>query len=201
MLAKGKSLGQFSGGEVPPAAKLPGTCRVDLEWQCRWSLTGRCVGPPPARQRAALTGRRVGPPPARRRASPSRRLPLKGGVILEPCIRPPITPPLRGSRRSRAEWRRLLRWGANPEASAGGARSPRKSAEKSLDASFGALLRFRHWSQGARVRAKREAGANPARSRHCDQRVRRRSRPLLLQAMGRQPVGRPSCQSGDLPWD
>ena len=32
-------------------------------------------------------GRRVGPPPARRRASPSRRLPLKGGVILEPRIR------------------------------------------------------------------------------------------------------------------
>ena len=50
-------------------------------------------------------------------------------------------------------------------------------------------------------RAKREAGGIPARSRHCDQRARRRSRPLLLQAMGRQPVERPSCQSGDLPWD
>ena len=75
------------------------------------------------------------------------------------------------------------------------------AGEKTLDASFCPLLRFRHWSQGARKRAKREAGGIPARSRHCDQRARRRSRPLLLQAMGRQPVERPSCQSGDLPWD
>ena len=81
---------------MPPAAKLPGTCRVDLEWRCRLSLTGRRVGPPPARQRAALTERRVGPPPARRRASPSRRLPLKGGVTLEPCIRPSHHSPLEG---------------------------------------------------------------------------------------------------------
>ena len=76
-----------------------------------------------------------------------------------------------------------------------------RQRQKTLDASFRALLRFRHWSRGARIRAEREAGAIPARSRHCDQRVRRRSRPLLLQAMGRQPVGRPSCQSGDLPRD
>ncbi len=75
------------------------------------------------------------------------------------------------------------------------------SAEKTLDAYFGRLLRFDHWSQGARIRAEREAGAIPARSRHCDQRARRRSRPLLLQAMGRLPAGRLSCQSGDLPWD
>ena len=145
-----------------------------------------------------------------------------------------ITPPLRGSRRSRAEWRRLLRWGvrtssaqwrglvrrhgfapANLQAKAdpvGGRRrrlrtvepngegfcgggfaqgEPRarfvrrrgfapanlqakadpeggqrrcpsqgtpaargRQRQKTLDASFGALLRFRHWSQGARVRAR-----------------------------------------------
>ena len=62
----------------------------------------------------------------------SRRLPLKGGVIsftLLIRLQPPplrssrpqfpplpsknssITPPLRGSRRSQAEWRRLMRWG------------------------------------------------------------------------------------------
>ena len=76
-----------------------------------------------------------------------------------------------------------------------------RPAEKTLDDSFYPLLRFRHWSQGARKRAKREAGGIPARSRHCDQRARRRSRPLLLHAMGRQPVERLSCQSGDLPWD
>ena len=87
---------------------------------------------------------------------------------------------------------------AKADAVGGGSSRP---AEKTLDASFYPLLRFRHWSQGARKRAKREAGGIPARSRHCDQRARRRSRPLLLHAMGRQPVERLSCQSGDLPWD
>ena len=44
----------------------------------------------------APKGRRVCPPPARRRAPPSRRLPLKGGVILEPCMRRSYHSPLEG---------------------------------------------------------------------------------------------------------
>ena len=54
------------------------------------------------------------PPPVRLRAEPlSHRLPLQGGVILSASSMQAsrITPPLRGSRRSRAEWRRLMRWG------------------------------------------------------------------------------------------
>ncbi len=151
------------------------------------------------------------PPPVRLRAEPlSHRLPLQGGV-LEASTRLPVElyySPLEGESQKpsrmatadavggnrRALKRRLMRWGATP-------RLPDATAEKTLDAYFGRLLRFGYWSQGARIRANREAGAIPARSRHCDQRARRRSRPLLLQAMGRQPAGRLSCQSGDLPWD
>ena len=41
--------------------------------------------------------------------------PPRGGSDLEACIRrSSITPPLRGSRRSRAGWRRLMRWGGQP---------------------------------------------------------------------------------------
>ena len=174
MLANGNARVNF------PKAKLPAPCGVFLErlcaCRCRWQSS---------------TGRGVCPPPARLRAAPSRRLPLKGGVMLRCGFRSYADhSPLEGesqkpSRQAKAD-------------AVGGSSRP---AEKTLDASFYPLLRFRHWSQGARKRAKREAGGIPARSRHCDQRARRRSRPLLLHAMGRQPVERLSCQSGDLPWD
>ncbi len=44
---------------------------------------------------------------------------------------PAITPPLRGSRRSRAEWRRLMRWGADAGA-ASGQRVPLKQVRLAL---------------------------------------------------------------------
>ena len=46
------------------------------------AAVGGTAPAPPIRCGVSPAGRRVGPPPARRRASPSRRLPLKGGVIL-----------------------------------------------------------------------------------------------------------------------
>ena len=98
--------------------------------------TGRGVCPPPARRDAAFaplrldgtprlppsgsTGRRVCPPPARLRAPPSRRLPLKGGVILERLMQALYHSPLEGesqkpSRQAKAD-------------AVGGGRRPRLAA-------------------------------------------------------------------------
>ena len=114
MLANGNARVNSSEAKLPPTAKLSGT---------RGGGGGarRC-----GCRRQSLAGRRVCPPPARLRASPlSRRLPLKGGVILARLMRASrITPPLRGSRRSRAEWRRLMRWGEDAEAAARGSTQP-----------------------------------------------------------------------------
>ena len=110
--------------------RKPSSARTPPPTRCCPSLTGRGVCPPPARRDAAFaplrldgtrrlppsgsTGRGVCPPPARLRAPPSRRLPLKGGVILERRVQASrTTPPLRGSRRSRADRRRLMRRGAD----------------------------------------------------------------------------------------
>ena len=76
------------------------------------SLLDRAAGWLPAGN-VALTLRDLQPGIRMRAGRPRSRvglrpcpLPLTGGVINSS-----ITPPLRGSRRSRAEWRRLLRWG------------------------------------------------------------------------------------------
>ena len=62
---------------------------------CRKPSSART--PPPTRCCPSLTGRGVCPPPARLRAPPSRRLPLKGGVILERRVQASrTTPPLEG---------------------------------------------------------------------------------------------------------
>ena len=67
------------------------------------------------------TGRGVCPPPARLRASPSRRLPLKGGVILERLMQASYHSPFKGesqkpSRQAKADaeggGRRVARLGA-----------------------------------------------------------------------------------------
>ena len=93
--------------------RKPSSARTPPPTRCCPSLTGRGVCPPPARRDAAFaplrldgtrrlppsgsTGRGVCPPPARLRAPPSRRLPLKGGVILERRVQASrTTPPLEG---------------------------------------------------------------------------------------------------------
>ena len=66
-------VGEVRGGSAFAPLRLDGTRRL-----------------PPS----GSTGRGVCPPPARLRAAPSRRLPLKGGVILERLMQAlGITPP------------------------------------------------------------------------------------------------------------
>ena len=87
----------------PNAASFP-TPRRPV--QRRPLLTAPGVCPPPARRDAAFAplrldcglrpARRVCPPPARLRAPPSRRLPLKGGVILERLMQASYHSPLEG---------------------------------------------------------------------------------------------------------
>lgn len=50
-------------------------------------------------------------------------------------------------------------------------------------------------------RVKREAGANPARMRHCEQRARRQSETTVPRGMGRFAGSVTTCKSGDLPQD
>ena len=193
--SKPVSPGQFSHGEAPPTAKLSGT--RGIFWQGGAGAAGshlRDAAFAPLRLACGL--RTCLCKPSRMAKADAVGEPQSGADGTTCCRR------LRGSTTMPSiPWAyahgyvlpRLRRSSRSP-----GFQAP---AEKTLDACFGRLLGSRHWSQGARIRANREAGAIPARSRHCDQRARRRSRPLLLQAMGRQPAGRPSCQSGDLPWD
>ncbi len=64
------------------------------------------------------TGRRVCPPPARLRAPPSRRLPLKGGVILERLMQASYHSPLEGESQKPSRQ-------AKADAVGGGRRGPR----------------------------------------------------------------------------
>ena len=119
-----QSLGQLLHPRRP--APAPGRCFGRARGVPAGRVAGcRIAGKPSGTQRDSMRagrprsrvgipfGRRVGPPPDRLRAAPlSLRLPLKGGVILKFLMKA-ITPPLRGSRRSRAEWRRLMRRGAD----------------------------------------------------------------------------------------
>ena len=100
----------------------------------RSGSTAPGVCPPPVRRDAAFaplrldgtprlppsgsTGRRVCPPPARLRAPPSRRLPLKGGVILERLMQASYHSPLEGESQKPS---RL----ATADAVGGGRRGPR----------------------------------------------------------------------------
>ena len=66
-----------------PVPTTPGSRPVRVQRGCEaGAMPAPSTGGCPCRWKL-LTGRRVCPPPARLRAPPSRRLPLKGGVILE----------------------------------------------------------------------------------------------------------------------